>query len=96
MYETDLSQVELFLTRMNYKGRKAKSSAILILKFLVLINIALPALTEAPSPCPKGTFKSTSFLDDCSDCPVDPSTNCQNEGADTVSCEEACIDREGE
>ena len=74
---------------MKYKGHKAKSRAIL-LKFLV-VNLVL---AKATSPlCPKGTYKST-FTDDCSICPPDSKNNCKREGADTGSCEQACIEGE--
>jgi hypothetical protein len=68
---------------------KAKSRIIKI-KFLVLTNFILSVLAEAS--CPKGQFKATLFTDGCSDCPEDPKTNCENEGADAASCEQACIE----
>ena len=56
--------------------------------FIVATNIAVIA---AQTACAKGQF-SSKFTGSCSDCPESPRTRCKDEGDDTESCENSCID----
>ncbi|XP_028415252.1 uncharacterized protein LOC114538296 [Dendronephthya gigantea] len=64
-----------------------KKTAEIILKLLVIHILTTRVFTN---DCSKNQFRS-SFTDDCSNCPENPSINCGNEGFDQGACEEKCV-----